>query len=123
MSVPSTRRWSVTCGQCQQKYFWVGEKKPVPDCPVCHPAKKTQTLDAADEQRRKYDVAAAIEQCERIVAMCEDLPEAGEDFGLSVSEKTSDIWKTIEATRRVTRGQQEALDNMEEGVNRWLHRD
>lgn len=115
-------RWSIKCGKCNQKYTWVGAKLPVPDCPVCHPTKHTQTLDAADDQRRKYDVAAAIEQCERIIEACEELPSRAEDFGIGVAEKTAEIQATIEESKRVTIGQQEALDNMEAGVNRWLHR-
>lgn len=119
---PRVRGWSITCGQCKQKFTWVGDKLPVPPCPVCHPGKKTQTLDAADDQRRKYDVAAAIEQCERIIEACEELPERAEDFGMGVIDTTRGILETIETSKHVTSNQQEALDNMEAGVNRWLHR-
>lgn len=117
-----TSRWSITCPACKQKITWVGPKLPVPPCPVCFPPKRQQTLDAADDQRRKWDVAAALEQCERIIEACEDLPERAEDFGMGVMEQTEGIQATIEETKRVTEKQQEALENMEAGVNRWLHR-
>lgn len=66
------------------------------------------------------EVKLAIEQCERIIDMTDELPEAGWDFGESVAEKCRDIWKNIEKHNRVTEGQQDALDNMEDGVSRWF---
>jgi hypothetical protein len=64
----------------------------------------------------------AIEQCERIMEKIHDVPEAGEDFAASVSEKVDSIWQWIEEHGRVTPKQQEALDNMESGLDRWLER-
>lgn len=62
----------------------------------------------------------AIEQCEAILLSVDDLPERAEDFGISIAEKVNDIKAWIEKNEHVTEAQQEALDNMESGVARWL---
>jgi len=67
------------------------------------------------------DVAAALEIAEEIESLAGDLPTAGEDFGMSVLEKSADIAATIEERGRVTDGQMEALQNMLDGLQRWFH--
>ena len=69
-------------------------------------------------------VKEAIEQVERIVEMCEqvsvfDSSDAW-DFASSVGEKAQSIGETIEERNTVTPAQQEALDNMESGISRWI---
>lgn len=55
-----------------------------------------------------------------IQMMADDVPERGADFAESVCDKTSDIGDTIEETGVVTEGQMKALENMREGLQRWL---
>ena len=66
------------------------------------------------------DAVAAIEQARSIVDAAAELPDAGLEFGESVSEKCREIAENIETHGRVTSGQQEALDNMQEGVAKWF---
>lgn len=67
--------------------------------------------------------AEACEQCDRIIELCGDLPDEAEEFSESVVEKCKSMRDWIEENGRVTDRQQEALDNMEAGANRWLERD
>lgn len=116
-------RWAFTCRKCGHRYTYSGAMHPVPPCPKCHPAKpaaKGNSLDARDDDRRKSAVLEALEQCDRIAEMVEDLPDRAADFGIGVGEKTADIRLTIEQMQTVTSNQQDALDNMEAGVSRWL---
>lgn len=66
------------------------------------------------------EVAEALKQCDRICEMCEEVPERGEEFAMSVSDGVAEVAETIEAQQRVTADQQRALDNWESGVSRWL---
>lgn len=62
----------------------------------------------------------AIEQCENILELLDDLPERAEDFADSVREKVESIKGWIEENDHVTDGQINALDNMEGAVLRWI---
>lgn len=118
-------RWATTCKDCGLRHTWTGPQFPVPDCPKCKPQKNGQgkgkgTLNAADDSDRKFDLGEALEKCERIIEMTEEVPDPGIDFAIGVREQTEGIYDTIERTQRVTRHQKEALDNMESGLSRWL---
>jgi DNA uptake protein ComE-like DNA-binding protein len=82
------------------------------------PAPKVETLDTYDVDDADWE--DAIEQCDRILSDCDDVPEAGDDFAYSVRENVEGIKATIEEKEYVTPDQQSALDNMESGVRRWL---
>ncbi len=71
-------------------------------------------------KRINRDVQEALDQCERIDEMCDEMPDAGFDFADSVRERVSSIAKTIEKRDRVTNGQFAALCNMEAGIGNWL---
>lgn len=79
------------------------------------------TFMPEDAGNEELDWEAAIEQCDRIFDKCEEVPERGEDFAYSVMEKVESIRESIEKSERVTQGQLTALENMESGVDRWLH--
>lgn len=81
-------------------------------------AKPVADLDSSDSGT---DWQTAIEQCNRILGMCEEMPDAGYDFAQSVHEKTEDIATWIETHKSVTGKMQEALDNMESGLSNWLN--
>jgi hypothetical protein len=66
------------------------------------------------------DVTEALEMAERIEELAAELPEAGSEFGESVKEKAGDIADNIHAHGRVTEAQQQALENMLYGVQKWF---
>jgi len=65
-------------------------------------------------------VNEAVELCEEIYEMIDDLPERAEEFGDSVKAKTLDIHKTIEDREVVTPMQMQALQNMRAGLEKWF---
>lgn len=77
------------------------------------------SLDGAGELDRS--VTEALEIAEEIESLAADLPEEGEEFGQSVSEKAADIAANIEKHNRVTDGQLDALENMLDGLRRWFN--
>lgn len=82
----------------------------------CGKKKRTPQVDPRPE------VKEALEQCERIIEMCGEMPERGEDFSTSVEEGCREVMATIESMNHVTADQQRALDNWEGGLSRWLDR-
>lgn len=52
--------------------------------------------------------------------LADEIPEAGEEFAESIMEKSQDIFDTIEEKDHVTEGQEEALLNMHEGLQKWV---
>lgn len=68
-----------------------------------------------------HDVKEALALAEEIESLAGDLPEEGQDFGRSVTEKAADIAANIEAHNRVTDAQFSALQNMLDGLQRWFH--
>lgn len=68
----------------------------------------------------KSPAAAAVKQCDRIIDKCDEIPFEGADFAESIRGKVESIRKWIEQHGRVTPKQQDALDNMESGADRWL---
>lgn len=77
-----------------------------------------KTFDLTDEPSPEVTEAIAI--AEEIEELAAELPEEGEDFGVSVSEKAADIAANIEAHGRVTDRQLDALQNMLSGLERWF---
>lgn len=67
------------------------------------------------------DVETATDLIEQIESIVEDLPEEAEDFGMSVAETASDISKYIDERGTVTKKQLTALENMLDGLQRWIH--
>jgi len=77
--------------------------------------------DMPDPNKLPADVQEALGLAEQIQDLAGDLPEEGEDFGISVAEKAADIAANIEAHKRVTDNQFAALENMLGGLQRWFH--
>ncbi len=65
----------------------------------------------------------ALDLCEEILGKLDDLPDEAEEFASSVGEKTESIQNYIERYGRVSPKQKTALENMLEGVDRWLERE
>ena len=76
--------------------------------------------DLPGGDKRPLDVREALDIVDEIETMAEQLPEEGEDFGMSVTEKAADIAANIETHNRVTDGQLSALQNMLDGLQRWF---
>ena len=120
-------RWAWKCKACGHRYTWNSiSPHPIPPCPKCNWGKATKgkesphSLDANDDERRQANIAAALEQCDTILSLCDDMPDRASDFAISVAEQCAEVRETIERMQRVTSNQQEALDNWEAGLNRWL---
>lgn len=72
------------------------------------------------------DVNEALELGQKILDMIEDdvseeaIENADPDFFSNVEEKTKGIMQTIEERQRVSDGQANALQNMHDGVAKWI---
>lgn len=84
----------------------------------------TSETTVATKTTRNHIAVEAQEQIERIVEMCEQVAEydssSAQDFASSVQEKAESIGEWIDEHGDVTEKQQEALDNMESGISRWI---
>lgn len=78
-----------------------------------------RTFDLNPEQ--SDDVRDALGIAGEICDLVDELPEEGEDFGISVAEKAADIAENIEKHNRVTDKQMAALENMLDGLQRWFN--
>lgn len=65
----------------------------------------------------------AVEQCDRILEACEDVPERAEDFATSVMEKVESMREWIVKHDRVTPKIAASLENMESAIDRCLEWD
>ena len=92
----------------------------------CGPASSESENKRLAELRRQRGeatiklVEGAIKQAKRIIELCGEVPERGEEFAASVADGATDMLATIKARWDVTDAQQAALDNWEEGVSRWI---
>lgn len=77
--------------------------------------------DLPDPKKMQRDVVEALELAESIEELAGQLPEEGEEFGMSVTEKAEEIALNIDAYNRVTDAQLSALENMLDGLQRWFH--
>ena len=96
--------------------------KPAPACVHCRPiAELYKPNRKPPPSSGTEDIDGALAIAEEIQAMAEELPDEGYEFGESVSAKAADIAENIEEHNRVTPGQMEALENMQDGLSKWFH--
>jgi spore coat protein CotH len=62
----------------------------------------------------------AVDICEEIQELIEDLPERASDYATSIGEKVADMRTWIEENENVTQRQVDALRNMKDGCENWL---
>jgi len=62
----------------------------------------------------------AIELCDEIESLADAVPERGEEFADSVRTRADDIRESVEQMKRATEGQITALENMRDGLARWI---
>lgn len=125
-------RWQLSCpNNCGTRLAWTGSITAQPPCKKCDPAaaaehakrlKPKQTIAAQETANATLSPAVEkiLAQCDSILHRIEELPFEGEDFGSSVAEKVEGIRETIEDRGFVTEGQRHAINNMEDGVERWF---
>ncbi len=61
-----------------------------------------------------------LDEIDTLVGDCEELPEAGEDFAVSVDEKARGIRANVTEHEHCTQKQKDAIANMQDGVNKWF---
>ena len=66
------------------------------------------------------DCEEALEMALTIQELAEQVPERGEEFASSVSEKAVSIAESIEEMHHCTQKQWDALENMLAGVQAWV---
>lgn len=69
------------------------------------------------------DWRAALATARDVLGLCEDVPEAGQEYAESVYDTVSSIMETISSKERVTDRQIMALENMKAGLVRWIEDD
>lgn len=110
-------RWAKKCRKCGIRYTWEGAMQDDPGCPRCNP--KPIKLTAVDMDKWVRD---ALKQCQEILYLIDTMPEVGwESYGHSAAETVDGIQETIGRRQSVTEKQQEALDNIQAGVEAWFH--
>jgi len=65
------------------------------------------------------DWEGAVEFGKELLELLRELPEAADDFAVSVEEKALSIMEWVEENKHVTEGQIMALENMMKGVLKW----
>jgi hypothetical protein len=90
--------------------------KRVADTPAPPPTLELDSDDAGTNWE------SAIEDCDSILSQCDEIPERGEEFADSIREKVGSIRDWIEENKTVTPAQLQALENMADGVGRWIDR-
>jgi len=65
------------------------------------------------------DWEGAVEYGKELLELLKELPEAADDFAVSVEEKALSIMEWAEENKHVTEGQIVALENMRKGALKW----
>lgn len=138
--------WAFTCKTCGHRNRWQGASHPVPPCQKCHPktapqpagmgvniTRKSQSAPAAtitanpskpgisvETGDSRYDEAQEI--IGEINELIEQMPERGMDFAESAGETVSGIAETIEQRGDATQSQIVALQNIRDGLARWVRK-
>lgn len=66
------------------------------------------------------DEARFLEECAELVGMLGDIDGKGAEWAESATDTVVDISKTVENTGRVTERQDQAIQNIRRGAERWL---
>lgn len=102
--------------------FWevlielASEKLP----PKPEPIPFTPTKVHKPKRRGELTPEYAYEVCDEIESLADDVPERAEDFAESVCETSAGIRETIEQRDSVTEKQITALENIRDGLRKWV---
>jgi hypothetical protein len=113
--------WAYTCPTCETRVRWQGAIADRPPCPKCSIAPQGKR-NAETERELSESAARALQLCDDLESLIEDLPERAEDFAASLNEKMHSICQWVEANEHATESQITALENMIAGAERWLNR-
>ncbi len=92
--------------------FPVAVAKPV--VPVRKVASERQIGELPPDAQRALKIVDEIE------SLTDEVPEAAEDFATDVLQKSISIGMTIMRANSVTANQSSALENMRDGLARWI---
>lgn len=79
-----------------------------------HESSDSDTADLPD------DAAEAVEQCDHILTLCDDVPERAEGFAADIADKVSGVREWIVENKHVTPKQLSALEGWEAGISKWI---
>ncbi len=65
-------------------------------------------------------MSRALELCDEIMAVADDVPSEGMAFAESVCDSCQEVRETIEKLGRVTERQMDALENWLNGLEAWV---
>jgi hypothetical protein len=86
-----------------------------PSCPVCGRERNSPQTDA----RESDDCEEALEQCDRILELCHELPDRRSAQIEELVEEVQAIREMVERTWHLTARQQDKLDHLEDMLLRW----
>lgn len=66
------------------------------------------------------DAANAVEQCDHILTLCDDVPERAEGFAADIADKVQSVRDWIIENKHVTPKQLSALEGWEAGISKWI---
>lgn len=114
----------LSCGAATAKTNGTKPHSPKVNGRKMEPVNPVKPVEVETEVPSARAVKQAQNQIERIIEMCEEVAEYDNsdawDFANGVREQTEAIAATIEERGDVTERQQDALDNMESGIGRWI---
>lgn len=119
-------KWAVPCPKCGKRIEWRGEFSQRPKCVCERPAtpgvniKPKSTVKVSATPQADDSAEQAFELCDEIESLADDVPSRGQDFADSVLEKAADIRASVEQLGRASDGQISALENMRDGLSRWI---
>lgn len=87
------------------------------------PPAKQEPPHANNKAGRVGAAADAIDQCDRILTMCDevDSDSRGADFVAEIAEKVQSVRDWVEEKNHVTEKQLSALNGWERGVEKWTN--
>jgi len=102
---------------------WNSQSDAVKECwQAAGEAANSHEVEARDEYDDEPELwETARDECDEVIELCDELPERAEEFADSVREKLESIKEWIEANEAVTGNQLSAIENMHDGVSRWLN--
>lgn len=123
----SRGKWAIPCERCGRRIEWIGEFSARPQCACKAPANlpsvsvpKPSSIRVSRKPQADDSAAEAFELCDEIESLACDVPSRGQEYAESVAEKSESIRASVEASGRASAGQISALENMRDGLLRWV---
>lgn len=120
-------KWAIPCERCGRRIEWFGEFSARPLCVCKAPAKppltsgpKQPSIRVTRTPQADESASEAFGLCDEIESLAGDVPDRGQEYAESVVEKSESIRASVEASGRASVGQISALENMRDGLLRWI---